>query len=252
MALLPRQDVSVGYVNSPTYTDTLFKAFETVEVRGDWPVYGHASQFGYEDIQGRFVNRNVGAEYLVVGGALMNMRYCSGSIDVLRDLLFPGYQKVVTGGDQVMLGLRGWTEENKPEWRIPVEYFRNALAALPGGAGKKYLVLTDDAEYAASVVAELGLEGGGAGSDAAVEVLVGNRSWESIAAQYDKAMQCDHFILNYSTFHLWPALFAGGSSSREKVIVYPKMDVMTSIELEVYTGARFVSIEVPGTFRPFS
>ena len=151
-----------------------------------------------------------------------------------------------------MLGLRGWTEENKPEWRIPVEYFRNALAALPGGAGKKYLVLTDDAEYAASVVAELGLEGGGAGSDAAVEVLVGNRSWESIAAQYDKAMQCDHFILNYSTFHLWPALFAGGSSSREKVIVYPKMDVMTSIELEVYTGARFVSIEVPGTFRPFS
>jgi hypothetical protein len=246
--LLPRQAISLGFVNSPIYTDNLFKAFETVEVRNEWPVHGHGSQFGYEDIQGRFVDQNVGAEYLVVAGALMNMRYCAGSVDALRDLLFPGYRKQAGTREKVMLGLRGWTEENKPEWRIPVEYFRNALAALPpGGSGdRQYLVLTDDAEYAESVVAELRLTGGGEG----VEVVVGNRSWESIAEQYSKAMQCDHFILNYSTFHLWPALFAGGGT--QKVIVYPKVDSMTGIELEVYRDARFVSIDVPGTFRPFS
>ena len=155
------------------------------------------------------------------------------------------------GGNKVMLGLRGWTEENKPEWRIPVAYYRNALAALPdeGGVGRHYLVLTDDAEYAESVMAELGLKGGsGIGGD--VEVVVGNRSWESIAEQYGKAMQCDHFILNYSTFHLWPGLFADGGT--EKIIVYPKVDTMTGIHLEEYKGARFVSIEVPGAFRPFS
>lgn len=255
LPLLPRQDVSRGFVDSPTYTDTLFKAFDTVGVRSEWPVHVHGSQFGYEDIQGGFVDRNAGAEYLVIGGALMNMRYCAGSIDALKGLLFPGYTKAPSGGvsgGKVMLGLRGWTEENKPEWRIPVEYFRNALAALPGevGGGKEthYLVLTDDADYAKSVVAELGLPRGGGGGS--VEVVVGNRSWASIAEQYEKAMQCDHFILNYSTFHLWPALFADGGT--EKVIVYPKVDTMTGIELEVYTGARFVSIDVPGAFRPFS
>ncbi len=241
-ALLPRQDVSRGYVDSPTYTDTLFKAFDTIAVNTEWPVHGHGSQFGYEDIQGVFVDRNAGAEYLVVGGALMNMRYCAGSIDTLKDLLFPEYRKV-KGENKVMIGLRGWTEENKPEWQIPIEYYKHALAELPAHEFE-YLVLTDDATYAESVVAELGL------GDRKIEVVVGNRSWESIAEQYNKAMQCDHFILNYSTFHLWPALFADGGT--EKVIVYPKVNVVTDIELEVYKGARFVSIEVPGGFRPFS
>lgn len=168
----------------------------------------------------------------------MNMRFCAGSIDALGNRMFPQYRKVESG--KVMIGLRGWTEENMPDWRIPVEYYKNALVELPGGVQghREFLVLTDDAEYAQSVIGELGMSG------AKVEVVVGNRSWESIAAQFDKAMQCDHFVLVNSTFHIWPALFATGG--RDKMIAYPKVDAMTSLELELYPGARFVCLPVPG------
>lgn len=242
VALLPRQDVSGGYVNSPTYSSNLLQAFSTTEVQPNWPVLTHGSQFGYENTQG-FVDRHKeNSEFLVIAGAFMNLRYSVDVIDELRDMLFPAYRKE-GASHRVMLGLRSWTEEQKPEWRIPLDFYQTSLQHLPD-TKFEFLVLTDDEAYARETLAALNID--------RYQVVVGNRGSDSIKVQYEKAMQCDHFILGYSTFHIWPALFAQPIVGHRKCIIYPKVEVMTSIEMEVYPHARFVCVPVPESFKPFS
>lgn len=233
---LPKQDISPGFVNSPTYLDDLFKSFHVIDVYAHWPKFVHASQFDYQDQQD-FVNKNKNnAKILVISGMFMNLRFCVDDIDVLREMLFPEYRKDAPS-HKVLLGIRGFTEEEHPEWRLPTEFYKSAMAELSTEDSEyEFLVLTDDEAYALDLLTQLNIS--------RYEVIVGNRGWDSIKLQYEKAMHCDHFILGNSTFHIWPALFAKALDHQTKCIVYPDISTMTSIEMEVYPNARFTRLAI--------
>lgn len=201
------QTVSLGFINSPCYKNTVFRKF--------YEIYDNISTDNINKItltEGQWckitdliprikdIIANNPEIVIEIDSMLMSVENFFGFKDELR-LLFTDV--VDTNKNVICISARRFIAENHTEWASGEEYYKNALEYLHIGG---YLennfieVYADEKEWLENVLTKYGID------ISTIKWNIGVRDNITDVEHFKNMFRCNVFVLCNSTFHYWPAV----------------------------------------------
>jgi len=233
----PKDDISIGYINSPTYLDTILKnlllSSEYIsDISNSKSCILKLDQFVYKDIS--LIENLNDYDNIIIDGLPMNIEYIYPVIEDLYkyiSIIPDKYKEEIIEFKKnfkeefvnIAICNRRFKEENHSEWAVDKEYYKLAIKSLNLNHENKYImhVFSDDIEWMKnwfnnyiSNIYELFY----------INIIYHNgvRNNKDDVIHFYGLMQCDHFILTNSTYHYWPCILKYFNNNKRFIVTYPK------------------------------